>query len=187
MPGRKRGGQPGNKNACGNRGGGAPHGNQNALKHGGYAAVRWQDLTDRERELVASMPTDCRELLIDEIKLLSVRERRLMQEIAWMRSVEGGLLEDGTVEIRDSGADDGLPGQPYRQDTLYVSADTVVLRLENILTACQRQRAQAAVLLAQMSAGTPPATISGFAVAVIAELLGKNKDLLDGGPSHAGR
>lgn len=32
---RKRGGQPGNKNAVGNRGG-APYGNQNAVKHGGY-------------------------------------------------------------------------------------------------------------------------------------------------------
>jgi uncharacterized protein YjcR len=29
---RKRGGQPGNKNAVGNRGGGAPLGNKNALK-----------------------------------------------------------------------------------------------------------------------------------------------------------
>lgn len=32
---RKRGGQPGNKNALGNRGG-APYGNKNAVKHGGY-------------------------------------------------------------------------------------------------------------------------------------------------------
>lgn len=32
---RKRGGQPGNKNAVGNRGG-APFGNQNAVTHGGY-------------------------------------------------------------------------------------------------------------------------------------------------------
>ena len=35
---RKRGGQPGNKNAEGNKGG-APYGNMNAWKHGGYAVV----------------------------------------------------------------------------------------------------------------------------------------------------
>lgn len=36
---RHRGGQPGNQNAKGrkNRRGGAPYGNQNAWKHGGYA------------------------------------------------------------------------------------------------------------------------------------------------------
>ena len=33
---RKRGGQPGNKNAIGNRGGGAPSGNKNARKSGFY-------------------------------------------------------------------------------------------------------------------------------------------------------
>jgi hypothetical protein len=36
MEKRKRGGQPGNKNAIGNRGGGAPVGNTNAQKHGLY-------------------------------------------------------------------------------------------------------------------------------------------------------
>lgn len=34
---RKRGAQPGNQNAVGNRGG-APYGNQNAVKHGFYCA-----------------------------------------------------------------------------------------------------------------------------------------------------
>jgi hypothetical protein len=36
MEKRKRGGQPGNKNAVGNQGGGAPIGNTNAQKHGLY-------------------------------------------------------------------------------------------------------------------------------------------------------
>ena len=38
---RKRGGQPGNKNAVGNKGG-APYGNINAWKHGGYAVAQMQ-------------------------------------------------------------------------------------------------------------------------------------------------
>ena len=39
---RKRGGQPGNKNAVGNKGGHAPYGNTNAWKHGGYAVAQMQ-------------------------------------------------------------------------------------------------------------------------------------------------
>ena len=42
MEKRKRGGQPGNKNAVGNRGGGAPYGNTNAVTHGAYST--WEIL-----------------------------------------------------------------------------------------------------------------------------------------------
>ena len=41
MEKRKRGGQPGNKNALGNRGGGAPYGNKNAVRHGVYSLWAW--------------------------------------------------------------------------------------------------------------------------------------------------
>ena len=46
-PPRKRGGQPGNKNAAG---AGAPHGNRNAETHGAYSTVRLADLPDEQRE-----------------------------------------------------------------------------------------------------------------------------------------
>lgn len=54
-PPRKRGGQPGNKNAAG---AGAPHGNRNAETHGAYSTVRLADLPDEQREYIESITLD---------------------------------------------------------------------------------------------------------------------------------
>ena len=77
----------GNKNAVGNRGG-APKGNTNALKHGGYAKIFWEDLTPEENSMVRTMPTEPEELLFDQIKLLTVREYRIMRRIAQLSGIE---------------------------------------------------------------------------------------------------
>ena len=49
---RKPGGQPGNKNAVGNPGGGAPVGNENAMKDGAYATIFFDKLTPEEKQIV---------------------------------------------------------------------------------------------------------------------------------------
>ena len=49
-PKRNKGGQPGNKNAVGNNGG-APLGNSNAYKHGGFSKVYWDTLDEDEQML----------------------------------------------------------------------------------------------------------------------------------------
>lgn len=62
---RKRGGQPGNKNAVGNKGGHAPYGNTNAWKHGGYAVVNlWRVVTQYsiEKRLNEMTPEQIRKL-----------------------------------------------------------------------------------------------------------------------------
>jgi uncharacterized protein YjcR len=45
---RRRGGQPGNKNAVGH---GAPRGNKNAFKHGAYERLTIDTMTDDELEV----------------------------------------------------------------------------------------------------------------------------------------
>ncbi len=77
----KRGGQFNNLNAAGSTTNGAPKGNKNALKHGGYSAVYWDTLDDEEKSLIMDIPKSEEELLLDQIKLYSVRERRLMSSI----------------------------------------------------------------------------------------------------------
>ena len=63
---RKRGGQPGNKNAVGNKGGAAPVGNKNAEKHGFFA--KW--LPEETREIMQSIQSaDPLDLLWDNIQL----------------------------------------------------------------------------------------------------------------------
>lgn len=73
---RKKGGQPNNKNAVGNKGGSAPEGNINAVKHGAYQTIYAQFLPESEREIYNQMPSDAD--LEAEIKLLRLKMARLL-------------------------------------------------------------------------------------------------------------
>lgn len=77
---KSRGGQPGNKNAVGH-GGTGPPGNKNAVKTGEFESLFFDTLTPDEQELIAVLPRDKEELLLQEIQLLTVRERRMLQRV----------------------------------------------------------------------------------------------------------
>ena len=77
---RPRGAPKGNANGVGNKGG-APPGNQNAVIHGGYSAILFDTLNESEHSMIDQMEPNEGQLLIDEINLLTVRERRIMQRI----------------------------------------------------------------------------------------------------------
>lgn len=85
---RKRGGQPGNRNAKGSKGGSAPFRNKNAEKHGAYSKVYWDTLEDEEFTLIDSMDDDAEWHLISQLQMFSVRERRLMQRIKQYKEVD---------------------------------------------------------------------------------------------------
>lgn len=87
LPKRKRGGQPGNRNSAGHKNAagshaGAPPGNKNAEKDGAYSAVLFDMLTDQEKAVADATPTESRDALIHEMRLLKVREHRIMTKIA---------------------------------------------------------------------------------------------------------
>lgn len=71
-----RGGQPGNKNAIGNKGGAAPLGNKNAVTHGAYETIYLEALPEEERAIFNAIPdsTD----LDGEIRLLRLKLARLI-------------------------------------------------------------------------------------------------------------
>lgn len=73
---KKRGGQPGNKNAVGNSGGSAPEGNLNAVKHGAYQTIYAAYLPEEEKAIYEQMPSDAD--LESEIKLLRLKMARLL-------------------------------------------------------------------------------------------------------------
>ena len=75
-----KGAQPGNKNAVGH-GGTGPPGNKNALKTGEFETLFFHTLDPEEKQLIDTMPTDKESLLLHEIMLLTVRERRMLQRI----------------------------------------------------------------------------------------------------------
>lgn len=85
---KKRGGQTGNKNAEGSRGGSAPLRNKNAEKHGAYSKVYWDALDDEEQDMIDSMGDIEEEQLIMQLQMFSVRERRLMRSIKKYREME---------------------------------------------------------------------------------------------------
>ncbi|WP_274363726.1 phage terminase small subunit [Paenibacillus thermotolerans] len=73
---RKPGAPKGNKNA---KGKGAPKGNKNAFKNGSYAVI-WEDSLEWvERMLLFEVDTDPIGQINNEIRLLEIRERRMLQ------------------------------------------------------------------------------------------------------------
>lgn len=115
-PPRKRGGQPGNKNAAG---AGAPHGNRNAETHGAYSTVRLADLPDEQREYIESITLDTGTNMLSELQLLIAKEADLQSKIA---KIENGdpdaLYIDRVVEMRAPKSTERLEQQQEKLDAL---------------------------------------------------------------------
>lgn len=156
---RKPGAPPGNTNAVGNCGG-APVGNTNALKHGGYSRIFWDTLDEEEKQMLEELDFDGEQLLLDEISLLSVRERRIMASIAKHKAAKGGQAVANIVRSEEKRefandeekqmyedritakiiAGERLPGRSYRLTTTTEATYDIIQRLEEALTRCQAQK-----------------------------------------------
>lgn len=84
---KKRGGQPGNKNAVGH-GGTGPPGNKNAVTTGEFETLLFSCLDPEEKKLADAVPADKEQLLLQEIRLLTVREHRMLRRIEDLRRTE---------------------------------------------------------------------------------------------------
>jgi len=87
---KKRGGQPGNKNAKGKgvpkknqnaAGHGAPKGNRNAETHGAYSTVHLENLSPEEQKYIEGVELNAKENMLLEYKLLLSKERDLISKI----------------------------------------------------------------------------------------------------------
>ncbi|MDT2734075.1 phage terminase small subunit [Enterococcus thailandicus] len=90
-----QGGAPfGNQNAKGNKGNSRaspPKRNKNALKTGEYETIFADVLSDEERMIYSSLEDDPLYILSDEVRLLKIRQLRMMQRI---KKAESGLNEE---------------------------------------------------------------------------------------------
>ena len=78
--------QQGNKNAVGNKGGHGTEDNKNAVVTGEYEKIYKDVLDDDELELYQSLEiNDKEQLLISDYKLLSIRERRMLNRIKTLK------------------------------------------------------------------------------------------------------
>ena len=84
----KRTKNEGHKNALGNKGGnGAPEENKNAVVTGEYENIYKDVLEDDELELYENYEiNDAEQLLIEEYKILTIREKRMLQRIKDIKS-----------------------------------------------------------------------------------------------------
>lgn len=89
---RKRGAQPGNKNSSG-----GPPGNKKAVKTGEFETLLFDCLDEDEKRLIANIPEDKQRLLLQEIGLSSVRERRMLKRIEAVKQ-SMGYIDDHTKE-----------------------------------------------------------------------------------------
>ncbi len=126
----------GNQNAKGNRGGpGAEKGNTRALKTGEYETIYDDLLTDEEKAIMKQQEIyDKKYQIISEIKILSIRERRIMQKI---KIVNDG--KDLTI-IRMSKSASSYKGSGSTTTTEAESTINIVQRLEEALTRVQEAK-----------------------------------------------
>ena len=84
---KRKGGQPVNKNAEGHGGTGPPQ-NKNAVKTGEFETLFFDTLNPEEKQLASLIQPDKEQLLLQEIRLLTVREHRMLKRIESLRQLE---------------------------------------------------------------------------------------------------
>lgn len=152
-PRRGRGAPEGNQNAEGH---GAPEKNCNAIKHGGYSSIYWDFL--KEDEVGLKVPDDEGDLLLEQIRLFSIRERRLMKAINKYSDKELYMAGIARNEIKRKFKDAGeeaayneaikkkvkrnerLPGECVEVTTNTGASIQLILRLERELTSVQSKK-----------------------------------------------
>lgn len=168
---KKRGAPKGNQNSKGHSAGkGNPHPIP-PLKHGGYSNVYWDTLSGEEKELIDTMPQDEETMLIDQIKVFTVRERRIMMAINKYRDSQEPVAisnvyrseqkrmfdTDEDKRLYDErqrmkiAADKKLPGHAYQIQTATENKDNIIARLESELSNVQAKKTRAIEALVKLN------------------------------------
>lgn len=96
-----QGGAPiGNQNAVGNKGNSKaspPKRNKNALKTGEYETIFFDTLSDDEKDIYSSLNDDPSFVLSEEIRLLKIRQFRMMKRI---QQAEAGLNDEEVERLQ---------------------------------------------------------------------------------------
>ena len=145
---KRKGGQPGNKNAEGHGGTGPPR-NKNAVKTGEFETLFFDTLNPEEKRLVAMVQADKEQLLLQEIKLLTVREHRMLKRIESLRQLEeqkpaaesdGENISPGMTVTEDrSGIEKGKPTELRKYEGILGQIQAI----EDALTRVQSRQQKA--------------------------------------------
>lgn len=156
---------------------GGQKGNENAQKHGAYSSTRWDFLDPEERSwLDGNMHDDTEAMLLEEIAMYTIRERRIMNAINRYRkpvidaegrekpqdvyisgstrfekkrrfkNSEDEALYDEIIQKKVENGD-RLPGEQYSIETSTSPTADLINRLEKELTTVQRSKTAAITAL----------------------------------------
>ena len=155
-----QGGAPiGNQNAKGNKGNSRaspPKRNKNALKTGEYETIFFDTLSDDEKDIYSSLDDDPSFVLSEEIRLLKIRQIRMMKRIKeaesglndeevdrlqQMRKIKTPIEKDGKkLEIkREVMQDVQVSRKTYRKIDDILSIEDALTRISNQLTKAIKQ------------------------------------------------
>lgn len=153
----KRGGPLGNKKAVGARGNrfaSAPRGNKNALKTGEHETIFADTLDDEELELYGGISTDTLRQAEEEVKLLTIRERRMLKRIA---NLQAAADRDGmtTVEITHEQGENSK-GEIDVESRKRTGVLGQIQSIEEALTRVQERKRSALELLHKVRTGNGP-------------------------------
>jgi uncharacterized protein YjcR len=135
----KKGPPKGNKNAIGNKGGSAPEQNKNAVKTGEFETLFFDALAEDEKQLISLIQLDKEQLLLQEIQLLTVRERRMLRRIKDIKQAAEDQKDDNTL---------GMTAVKYKSGTEedsmeYHGALGQIQAVEDALTRVQARKQKA--------------------------------------------
>lgn len=142
LPKKKRGAQPGNTNSKGHKNAaghhdGAPKGNKNAEKDGAYSKIYFDMLTDEEKDLAEKTPLGGREALEHEMKILKVRENRILTKIVeYENKPQDELYLTSVMDMRVPGGKGSAKKDGKTQQMGMYTKDTAfnrVMKLEEAL------------------------------------------------------
>lgn len=155
-----QGGAPfGNQNAKGNKGNSRaspPKRNKNALKTGEYETIFFDTLSDDEKDIYSSLNDDPSFALSEEIRLLKIRQLRMMKRIKkaeeglneeeverlqQLRKIKNPIEKDGKkLEIkREAMQDIQVSRKVYRKIDDILSIEDSLTRISNQLTKSIKQ------------------------------------------------
>lgn len=116
---------------------GGVRGNKNAVKTGEYETIWLDQLTDEERELYNKLDTEVAIRIETSIRLIEIRERRMLERIATLKSEAMTVVEE--VEEESTGGEGG-PGFTTR--TKKAGTLGQIQAIEEALTRVAAQKAK---------------------------------------------
>lgn len=170
---KQRGGQPGNQNSKGaskGKGNSNPKPPPDVTKHGGYREVFMDALDEDEQALVKFVPEDEEMLLMEQIQLFSIRERRILKAINKYLGQKGDVAVSDVTRYEEKRAfkskeeedeydrrqkvkvdkEELLPGKSYSINTHTTNKDLVIARLEQELSSVQNKKTKAIETLSKI-------------------------------------